>query len=143
MKPIAAAFSLADGAHEVDVKRAEEAIHCKIPNEYRCFILKHNGGVGLIGDVHCLDLWPVAQIPKYYSGYQFSEFLPSFVPIGSNGASEAFVIDASAEPPVFGFVPFGDPRRTSFIPLSAHFAESIELIALGQAFESREDSEHV
>jgi cell wall assembly regulator SMI1 len=137
MKPIEAGFSLADGAHEVDVKRAEDAIQCEIPKEYRRFLRQHNGGTGFVGDIHYLELWPVDQIPKHYSGYQFSEFLPSFIPIGSNGAGEAFAIDTSAEPPVFGFVPFGDLRRASFIPLSADFAESIELIALGRAFESR------
>ncbi len=66
----------------------------KLPQSYTNFMLKHNGGEGDIGETW-LILYRIEELQIINDEYEFSDFLPKHIVIGSNGGEEFYGIDAN------------------------------------------------
>jgi hypothetical protein len=113
---------------------AEQAVGCIFPDSYRQFLLSANGGVGCIGTDGYIDLWPVERVVGAFHDYQFDVYAPSFVPIGSNGGNEAFVIKHSGSYSSFGYLPFDSMEDGDFVEISQDFWTSLSDIGKGRVF---------
>ena len=65
-----------------------------LPKQYVCFMKKHNGGRGDIGETW-LELYPLEELQEITDDYCIEDFLPNHIIIGSNGNGELYRIDNS------------------------------------------------
>jgi cell wall assembly regulator SMI1 len=105
---------------------AEEQLAFKFPLDYRLFLQMTNGAE-FVGAV----FWSTGALPVYNIEYQFPEFAPWFVAIGSNGGGEAIgYLRANPEQGVFA-VPFIGTDQP--LAVSRSFVDLLSKIAAGHA----------
>jgi cell wall assembly regulator SMI1 len=87
------------------LQTAEQAIGKPLPDDYKSFLLEHNGGEGFIGE-HYLILWKVEELSDFNDGYEVSKHAPGFIVFGSNGGGDGFAFDTRKSPYRVMQVPF-------------------------------------
>jgi cell wall assembly regulator SMI1 len=87
------------------LQTAEQAIGKTLPDDYKSFLLEHNGGEGFIGE-HYLILWKVEVLSDFNDGYEISKYAPGFIVFGSNGGGDGFAFDTRTSPYRVMQVPF-------------------------------------
>lgn len=127
-------FVFSPGSTIESIKQAEDVVGIQFPEEYQKFLLNANGGEGFLGSTHFLKLWSIEEMIASFFGYGFSNQLPGFLPIGTDGGGEALAIRLKGNSVVFGFVPFADLVEENFISIAKNFDEAIRLIGEGKAF---------
>jgi hypothetical protein len=127
-------FSKSIPASPEEVSKVESSIGVNFPSSYKQFLFHINGGEGNIGEKGYIVLWPVEQISSNIKNYEFEKMFPSYIPIGSNGGGEAFVIKFSGNYATFGYIPFMDLNDENFVEIDKDFWKAIDLIGQGKAF---------
>ena len=127
-------FKLRPPAIENDINNVEAMLGHSFPKSYRDFLMLSDGGEGFVGDEGYLSLWTIKTLLEHRRGYGFDKNLPNFIPIGSNGGSEAFVIKYSGNSANFGFIQFADTNEIDFIDLHDDFRGALRIIGAGKAF---------
>lgn len=74
--------------------KIEQINNVVLPVQYLCFMKKHNGGKGDIGETW-LELFPLEELQEINDDYYIEEFLPNHIIIGSNGNGELYGIDGN------------------------------------------------
>lgn len=98
-------FDLNDAASLGAIEALEVRLQIRLPDSYREFFQRHNGGEGFVGENY-LALWPVESLIDHNMGYGTLEFLPWFFLIGSDGGGEGYGFDLrKRDPPVLA-IPF-------------------------------------
>jgi hypothetical protein len=90
LRQLAPNADLGGPATENEIARAEEELVFPFPQQYRDFLLSHDGLCGFIGPQFVL-LKSVSVLAEYNRDYHFPEFCPEAVAIGSDGGGEAIV----------------------------------------------------
>jgi hypothetical protein len=54
-----------------------------LPEDYKTFLLEHDGGDGFIG-TNYLILWKAEELSKFNDGYEVSKYAPGLLMFGSN-----------------------------------------------------------
>jgi SMI1 / KNR4 family (SUKH-1) len=98
-------FDQSAGASREAIEAAEAALALEIPSDYKEFLLRTNGGAGEIGSSY-LELFPAEELKQHNQDYQFPEYAPGLLLIGSDGGGEAYVFDRRGSPWAVGRVPF-------------------------------------
>ncbi len=80
------------------------ATSLRLPEDYRAFIAKHNGGEGFIGK-HYLILWRAEQIVPFNRDCQVDEYAPGIILFASRGGGEAFGFNMRSDLASIGQVP--------------------------------------
>jgi cell wall assembly regulator SMI1 len=93
------------GASDSAIEQAETELGWKMPQDYRDFLLKKNGGEGLIGDNY-LILWSAEDLAQFNKDYEVLEYAPGLILIGSDGGGEGFAFDVREKPAPIVQVPF-------------------------------------
>jgi hypothetical protein len=71
-----------------------------LPADYLDFLRRHDGGSLWYRDIWYLHLWRAGDIPTWSATYNFTrDRVPGALVIGSDGGSEALVLDARPERP--------------------------------------------
>ena len=104
---------------------------CRLPGQYRAFMMKHDGGEGFIGKQY-LILWRTCEIVEFNIEYEVSIYAPGLLLFGSSGGGEAFAFDLRDASLVIVMVPFIGMCLNDAIPLAKSFDEFISRIANGQ-----------
>lgn len=65
---------------------------CALPDQYKRFMVEHDGGEGLVGEQY-LILWRVGELADFNRDYEVAEYAPGLLMFGSNGGGEAFAFD--------------------------------------------------
>jgi hypothetical protein len=76
-----------------------------LPEDYKTFLLEHNGGDGFIGTDYFI-LWQAEELSKFNSGYEVSKYAPGLLLFGSNGGGDGFAFDTRTSPYYVMQVPF-------------------------------------
>lgn len=105
IKSLLSQFELNEPVSDIDIKKVEEQLTGKFPQEYYDFLLISNGGEGSIGQSY-LVLWRVEDIIELNEAYAVEEFAPGLLIIGSDGGDTAYCIDTRSEKKPFVQVPF-------------------------------------
>lgn len=92
-------------ASDEAIKNASESIEAELPNDYIAFLLKNNGGEGMIGKSYVI-LWKAEELATMNKAYQVEEYAPGLLLIGSDGGGEAFAFDTRKIPWPVVKVPF-------------------------------------
>jgi hypothetical protein len=89
-----------------EIESTESAMHLKLSDGHRKFLLSANGGEGFIGP-HCYAmLWGVKDLQRFNQEYEVRHYAPGLLLLGSNGGGEGFAFDMrSSSKPVVS-VPF-------------------------------------
>jgi cell wall assembly regulator SMI1 len=98
-------FAALPPASEEALRTAERDIGTILPDDYRLFLLEHNGGDGFIGDNY-LILWRAEELSKFNDGYEVSKYAPGFLVFGSTGGGDGFAFDMRTSPNRVMQVPF-------------------------------------
>src|SRR5579859_6050411 len=121
-------FNTNSGATEEAISSAEVEINFTLPEEYKIFVRRTNGGDGFLGENY-LILWTVEEIPTFNKEYQVNEYAPGLILFASTGGGEAYAFDTrTAISPVVQ-VPFIGMDLTSAKPVAAGFAEFLAKLA--------------
>lgn len=102
---IFARFSGQPGASEQIVQLAEKDSGVRLPDDYRSFLMRSNGGEGFIGK-HYLTLWMAQELHQKNTDYQVKEYAPGFFMFGSSGGGDGFAFDMRSTPYRVMQVPF-------------------------------------
>ena len=105
LEGLLADFSGQSGATEQLLQTAEKALGVKLPDDYRSFLGRFNGGEGFIGK-HYLILWKAEELAKLNRDYQVHEYAPRFLMFGSTGGGDGFAFDTRSIPYRVMQVPF-------------------------------------
>ena len=106
-------------ATESLIPKFEVAARLSLPEDYKEFLCQRNGGEGFVGDRY-LVLFQIESLKKQNDGYNFADFFPGLLLIGSDGAGEAFAFDTTREPwsvvmlPFIGFIKDAKPVGKNF-----------------------------
>lgn len=110
-----------DGVSEASLLQAEADLSVSLPDDYRAFVRRNNGGAGVIGEQY-VELWKVEELRRLNDDYGTAEFRPGFLLIGSNGGGESFAFDMRSVPWNMVMLPFiGDVEDA--IPVGRSFTE--------------------
>src|ERR1700722_6383205 len=98
-------FKALPPASAEDLRAAEQDLDKTLPNDYKAFLLKHNGGDGFIGTSY-LILWKAEELSKLNDGYEVSKYAPGLLMFGSSGGGDGFAFDTRTSPFRVMRVPF-------------------------------------
>ena len=104
-----------------DFVEVEEAIGFQLPDDYKQFLCKMNGGEGFIGNGSYLMLWSASELAIFNIEYESAIYCPNVLLIGSNGGGEAFGIDRENAELHYVQVPFIGMSRSLIEVLSSSF----------------------
>lgn len=80
-----------DGAGEDDLAAAEEELECKLPQDVKALLRKHDGGEGTLGQrKRPLQLWSLQRIRAECEAQEVTRAVPGLVLFGSDGGSEGY-----------------------------------------------------
>jgi hypothetical protein len=68
-----------------------------LPEDYRDFLRRHNGGEGFIGGEYLL-LWPAERLAAVNEGYEVAKYAPDLLLFGTNAGPDAYAFDRSRSP---------------------------------------------
>lgn len=100
-----AEFKALPPASADDVQIAERGIGKQLPEDYKAFLLKHDGGEGFIGK-HYLILWKASELVEFNKDYEVEKYAPGFIMFGSTGGGDGFAFDTRSTPYRVLQVPF-------------------------------------
>jgi cell wall assembly regulator SMI1 len=105
LQQLLADFVRQPGATEELLNAVETQCGAKLPEDYRGFLTRYNGGEGFIGR-HYLILWKAEELHQFNRDYQVSEYAPGFLMFGSTGGGDGFAFDTRTSPYRVMQVPF-------------------------------------
>lgn len=97
----------------------------RLPNEYREFLQRHNGGEGFIGNQYII-LWRAEELIETNRSYQVQEYAPGLFLFGSDGGGEAFAFDTHTDAKPIVSVPFVGMGLNEVRPVAANFGEFLQ-----------------
>lgn len=87
-----AGFQSNPGSSADSVDAAEKALQRRLPEDYRSFLIKRNGGEGFIGNSYVI-LFRVEELAQFNREYEVDKYAPGLILFGSNGGGEGFAFD--------------------------------------------------
>jgi hypothetical protein len=87
------------------LRAAERSIGKILPEDYKRFLLEHDGGDGFIGTDYFI-FWKAEELSKFNDGYEVSKYAPGLLMFGSNGGGDGFAFDTRTSPYRVMQVPF-------------------------------------
>jgi hypothetical protein len=104
------------------LRAAERAIGRTLPEDYKTFLLEHNGGDGFVGTGYVI-LWQAEELSKFKDGYEVSKYAPELLLFGSNGGGDGFAFDTRTSPYRVMQVPFVGMSRADEFRAAGSFTE--------------------
>ncbi|HZF41994.1 MAG TPA: SMI1/KNR4 family protein [Sphingomonadaceae bacterium] len=123
--PVLTQFEARAPAQANDIAVVEVELQTPLPEDYKAFLLKQDGGEGFIGE-HYLVLWSIAELLPFNRDYQFQELAPGLIAFGSNGGGEGFAFDAACEGFRVKQCPFIGLSREDAMPVAQSFTHLLE-----------------
>jgi hypothetical protein len=102
---LTAKMKLKSGASKDSLSRVQAHFGLNFPSDYLNFLLRTNGGEGLIGSEY-LILWSIDDLITLNDAYSVDKFAPGLILIGSDGGDTAYAIDTRTSDLCFIEVPF-------------------------------------
>jgi len=118
-------FAVGSSSSNEALNDVEHAFGKRLPDDYRAFLLRYNGGEGFIGK-HYLVLWQVEQLVDFNKGYEISKYAPGFIVFASTGGGEGFAFDTRANPYPIRQVPFIGMSLEDGIFVAENFTRLLE-----------------
>lgn len=72
---------------------AERKLNFVFPQDYKEFILNHNGAEGELGENSYISIWAVEEIYDLNTEYDVNEFTPGLIYFGSDGSDTIYAFD--------------------------------------------------
>ena len=91
-------MDLGQSNSEEDLKKIETRLQITLPEEYRLFMIEHNGAEGPIVEENYLVIWPAEEIVDLNEAYGVSDFTPGLVYFGSDGGGTVYAFDKRSIP---------------------------------------------
>ncbi|HEX3801157.1 MAG TPA: SMI1/KNR4 family protein [Verrucomicrobiae bacterium] len=98
-------FSGGSGTTAQVIQIAETQCSVILPDDFRMFLTRHNGGEGFIGK-HYLILWKAEQLQELNVAYQVDQYAKGLLLFGSSGGGDGFAFDTRKSPFRLVQVPF-------------------------------------
>jgi hypothetical protein len=117
-----AGFTALPPASAEALRAAEQDIGKCLPEDYKSFLLEHNGGDGFVGE-HYLILWKAEELSKFNDSYEVSKYAPGFLIFGSTGGGDGFAFDTRTSPYPVVRVPFVGMRAEDGLHVAESFNE--------------------
>jgi cell wall assembly regulator SMI1 len=105
LEQLLADFSGNPGVTEQVLQTVEAVPGLRLPDDYRDFLIRFNGGEGFIGK-HYLILWKAEELHQFNRDYQVNEYAPGFFMFASDGGGDGFAFDTRSSPYRVMEVPF-------------------------------------
>lgn len=118
-------FTTRAPAMERDIAVAEVAFGHVLPEDYKAFLLKHDGGEGFIGE-HYFVLWSSTELVAFNQDYQVQKLAPGLISFASTGGGEGFAFDMTSAPYSVTQFPFIGLRREDALPVARSFTHLLE-----------------
>jgi hypothetical protein len=120
-------FSCLPGTSESEIRRCEQALKHRLPEEYVGFMRVTNGGEGFIGEGYAA-FFNLNELPLVNTDYQVEEFAPGLVIFASNGGGECFGFDTRDEQwPIVQVPSIGMEWKYAW-PIGRSFSEFLQLL---------------
>jgi cell wall assembly regulator SMI1 len=121
-------FSGNPGATEEAIQAAERIFSLRLPDDYRDFLTRFNGGEGFIGK-HYVILWKAEELHQLNQDYQVSEYAPGFLMFASDGGGDGFAFDTRSRSYRVMEVPFIGMSVDDAFFVADSFTELLEKMA--------------
>jgi cell wall assembly regulator SMI1 len=118
-------FIVSPPASAETLRAAERDIGKILPEDYKTFLLEHNGGDGFIGADYVI-LWKAEELSKFNDGYEVSKYAPGLLVFGSNGDGDGFAFDTRTSPNLVMQVPFIGMSAADEFRVAGSFNELLE-----------------
>jgi len=122
-------FIADEPASSTDITAVEEEFRIKLPEEYKTFLLRSNGGEGTIGK-RAVILWQIQDLKQFNLDYDASTHIPGLLLFGSNGGGEGYAFDTRTMPLQIVQVPFVGMSLDHAVPVARTFNDFLTLPTL-------------
>ena len=133
-------FTVLPPASAEALRAAERDIGNTLPDDYKSFLLEHNGGEGFIGE-HYVILWKAEELSNFNDGYELSKYAPGYFMFGSTGGGDGFAFDTRTSPYRVMQVPFVGMTADDGFHVAGGFHELLERMHGATSPESRREIE--
>ena len=110
------------------INKTEEKLKIKFPEQYKNFLMSHNGTEGSIGENSYLVIWSIEDIISLNEEYGVFEFTPEILYFGSDGGDMAYAFDRRNSAVKIVEIPFESISIDDAVELSDDFNDFIKLI---------------
>ena len=86
-------MELNEPSNPLEINKTEDKLKIKFPEQYKKFLLSHNGAEGSIGENSYLVIWSIEDIISLNEEYGDFEFTPEILYFGSDGGDMAYAFD--------------------------------------------------
>ena len=86
-------MELNEPSNPLEINKTEDKLKIKFPEQYKKFLLSHNGAEGSIGENSYLVIWSIEDIISLNEEYGVFEFTPEILYFGSDGGDMAYAFD--------------------------------------------------
>jgi hypothetical protein len=118
-------FSLNGPADELELEAAEKQFGKALPEDFKAFLLEHDGGEGFLGE-HYFVLWRVCELVPFNRDYEVADYAPGLIVFGSDGGGEGYGFDTRAYPYPVVIVPFIGMSLEDSILVGDSFTDLLE-----------------
>jgi hypothetical protein len=125
-----AKFRANPAASREEITAAQTAIGVALPEDYVEFLLRMDGGEGLVGDFFVRFL-RAAELSAHNVGYEILKYAPWALLFGSNGAGEGIAFDRESSPWKVVLVPFVEMEKEAALPFGDCFTDFLEKLVSG------------
>ena len=121
-------MELNEPSNPLEINKTQDKLKIKFPEQYKKFLLSHNGAEGSIGENSYLVIWSIEDIISLNEEYGVFEFTPEILYFGSDGGDMAYAFDRRNSAVKIVEIPFESISVNDAVTLSDDFDDFIKLI---------------
>ncbi len=122
-------MTMRPAASDKQIRECEERLGIVLPEGYRQFLKRSNGGEGFVGPNAYAMFWSVEELHSMNQGYEVEKYLVGGLLFGSDGGGEAYGFDLRNPKSSIVQVPFVGMGWSDALVLGGSFDSFLEKLA--------------
>lgn len=120
-------WALNGPATSESLREVESALGRHLPQDYKDFLQKNDGGEGFISDNYVI-LWKAEELIEFNREYELEEYAPGIFLFGSDGGGEGYGFDMRKQSASVVMVPFIGMSLRYARPIASNFTDFLHML---------------
>jgi len=111
-----------------DIELVDRSLGGGLPEDYKRFMLRANGGEGFLRGGGFLQLWRIEELEPLNRQYQVAQFAPGLTLFATDGAGTGYAFDSRATETVIVEVPLVGMSLSEVVTIADCFGKFLEYL---------------